>query len=287
MKSSTGTSRTIRISLTTGCPNYQNQFNDGVSITPEKLMQNALTKYDTIMQRKATSGEKENRVLALAAETKKDDAMTVLLAKIASLEANYAASNKGNYNKSNKGTVANKVHVWKKVAPTDSEPKITVKTVNDKKTFHWRPHHQMWTIHQPKDCTYKKEGTSNENATGNNKAPERKGEDQKLVLNRALLAFLNQDVEECCLRLLTSVGKLLYYFLYCLIVVYINVFMIQIFDSYTMGMSSRLMFGSVLVIVAYLLSLVATTNTLYTNTSSTSRPSSYYNNQEIFLQHFE
>jgi hypothetical protein len=124
-----------------------------VSITPEKIMQNALTKYDKIMQRKATSGETENRVLALAAESKKDDAMTVLLAKIASLEANYAASNKGNNNKSNKGNVANKVRAWKKVAPTESEPKIMVKTVNDKKkTLHWCPHHQMWTIHQPKDC---------------------------------------------------------------------------------------------------------------------------------------
>jgi hypothetical protein len=113
--------------------NYQNQYDDGVDITPEKLMQNALTKYDTIMQRKETSGETEHRVLALNAETTKSDEMAALMAEISTLEANYAASNKGNNNKANKSNATNKVPEWKKVAPAENEPKTMVKTVNDKR----------------------------------------------------------------------------------------------------------------------------------------------------------
>jgi hypothetical protein len=174
---------------------YQNLYDDGVVITPEKLMQNALTKYDTIMQRKEASGDTDNRILALKAESTICNEVAELKAKIANMEANYAASNKGNNNKSNQNNAANKVPAWKKVAPTENESKTMVKTVNDKKiTFHWCPHHQMWTIHLPKDCTYKKEGTSNEGAS--NQTPERKGEDQKLVLNKALLDFLIQDSDE-------------------------------------------------------------------------------------------
>jgi hypothetical protein len=89
--------------------NYQNQFDDGVSITPEKLMQNALTKYDTIMQRKETSGEAESRVMALKAETPKIDDIAALMARIASLDANYAANGKGNNNKTGKNNVAKKI----------------------------------------------------------------------------------------------------------------------------------------------------------------------------------
>jgi hypothetical protein len=67
-----------------------------------------------------------------------------------------------------------------------------IKTINDKKkTFHWCPHHQMWTIHLPKDCTYSKEG----NDSNKNQA-ERKADDQNLVLNKAPFALLNQDIDE-------------------------------------------------------------------------------------------
>ena len=173
---------------------YQNQFDDNVVITPDKLMQVALTKYETIMQRKETSNDTEQRVIAYQAETKDDD-VEALKAKIAVLEANYA-NVKGNGNKVGKNSNAaakNKIPAWKKVAPTASEPQVMVKTINDKKkTFHWCPHHQMWTIHLPKDCTYRKEGND---ASGN--AAERKNnEQQQLVLNKALLAFLNQDLAE-------------------------------------------------------------------------------------------
>lgn len=172
---------------------YQNQFDDGIDITPEKLMSIALTKYDTIMQRKESNIETEQRVMALQAQTTKNEEVSALKDKIAVLEANYAASiNKGNNNnnKANKNNATKKIPAWKKVAPASNEAQTLVKTINDKKkTFHWCTHHQMWTIHLPKDCTYRKD-----NDNGN--AAERKSDDQKLMLNKALFALVNQDFEE-------------------------------------------------------------------------------------------
>lgn len=162
---------------------YQNQHDDGAVINPDTLMHNALTKYDTIMQRREIAGESENKIMALYAE-KRDEVIEKLLEK---LEVNMAQSK--NNNNSNKGKAFNKkIPEWKKVAPGENDPKTIVKTVNDKKkTFHWCPNHQMWCIHTAKECTYKKDGKE-----GGSKS----NEDPKLVLNKALLAFLNQDIEE-------------------------------------------------------------------------------------------
>jgi hypothetical protein len=171
---------------------YQNQYDDGMVITPERLMQNALTKYDTIMQRREASSESENRVIALKAEATKDEQLATLTAQIAALQANYAAKGNEKGKTSTKVNAAKKIPAWKKVAPADNESKTIVKTINDKKkTFHWCPNHQMWTIHLPKDCTYGKEGNdSNKNST------EKKADDQQLMINKAMLAFLNQDIDE-------------------------------------------------------------------------------------------
>jgi uncharacterized small protein (DUF1192 family) len=171
---------------------YQNQYDDGMDITPEKLMQNALTKYDTIMQRKEASSESENRVIALNAEATKDEQVAALTAQIALLQANYAAKGNDKGKSATKANAAKKIPAWKKIAPAENEPKTIIKTINDKKkTFHWCPHHQMWTIHSPKDCTYGKDGNE-----GSKNPTEQKAEEQKLMINKALLAFINQDIEE-------------------------------------------------------------------------------------------
>ena len=118
--------------------------------------------------------------------------VVALKAQLAKLEANLA-STKGTNNKSSKNNNssnnAKKIPAWKKVAPGAGESQVMVKTINDKKkTFNWCPHHQMWTIHLPKDCTYKKEGGDNSNANA--------ADQQKLTLNKALMGFLQQDIEE-------------------------------------------------------------------------------------------
>jgi hypothetical protein len=98
---------------------YQNQYDDGMVITPEKLMQNALTKYDTITQRKEASNEIDNRVIALKAEATKVDEVSQLRAQIAALEANYAASGIGKGKATTKVNATKKIPAWKKVAPGD------------------------------------------------------------------------------------------------------------------------------------------------------------------------
>jgi hypothetical protein len=131
-----------------------------------------------------------------------------------------------------------KIPSWKKVAPADGEQKTIIKIINDrKKTFHWCPHHQMWTIHLPKDCTYSKEGNdSNKNQT------ERKTDKQTLMINKTLFVFLNEDIDESCRCWLTSVGKLIYYFLPCMLIMYLYVIMIQMIEVRIAGIAGRPMF---------------------------------------------
>ena len=75
--------------------------------------------------------------------------------------------------------------------------------------------------------------------------------------------------------MLASVGKLLYYFLPCLIVVYLNVLFMQVIETFTtvtMGMKCRPMFVEVVFVVTYRLIIVANHRTFYTSISPKSRP---------------
>lgn len=172
----------------------QDKYDDGdVSIEPDMLMRKALNKYDIIMQRKEGSGENYQRVLALSSETK--DASQHIKDFIIYLQdpdkfpqAN-AAVTKSPPAKSSKPFVK-RFPEWKKVPPKDSEP--MVKVMNGK-NFNWCKNHQAWTIHSEAECTYKKDQAATPKAKP---APDRKADDPKLVLNNALAAFMNLDVEE-------------------------------------------------------------------------------------------
>lgn len=171
---------------------FQNQFDKNIVIDVDELMRKALTKYDTINQRKE-AGEQENQILALNAQPSQDQK---IWDAIQSLQANAATKKDGKKDWSKKPPIAE----WKKVPPGDKDPKSKMVTVKNKeKLFHWCPKHEQWTIHTPSECTLeKKAGEKNHSCNNNNKKSpdDAKTNEPKMTMAKALMSIMEQDIEE-------------------------------------------------------------------------------------------
>jgi hypothetical protein len=87
---------------------------------------------------------------------------------------------------------------WKLEAPGEKEPKSKmVKVKNKEKLFHWCTNHEMWTIHKPEECTFKKDSKNTHHNCTDKKPPDNaKTNEPKLTMTKALMSILNQDIED-------------------------------------------------------------------------------------------
>jgi hypothetical protein len=106
----------------------RNQYEDGMPMDANQLLQRALNKYNISVQTGRWN-----------APDKKDAAIFALKSELTAAKERSSSSN----------GKENKQWAWKKVQPAPGESKT--KTFR-KKTYHWCPNHEKWTIHTPEQC---------------------------------------------------------------------------------------------------------------------------------------
>lgn len=148
----------------------QNKYDDGAIINAEELMRLAVTKFDTIMQRKEMAGEGEKKIMALKAEQVYELTETY--------ESNYAQKRE-----------AYVVPEMMKIPPGPNEPKSKEFKVKNKagkermQLYHWCPKHVRWTVHTPKECTLSNTTTKKAKAKPDEKKGDHDKDDPQLSLN--------------------------------------------------------------------------------------------------------
>ena len=154
-------------------------YDEGDNVTEETLMKDAINKFQNLKLEgkwNALSADQE-KLVALQAEFKVLKDKNLKLTPNLSGDNknnNYSDSKKANTNKKSKNKRKNQnaaSWAWKKVPPKENEPKTIQK---DKKTYHWCPDHNAWTVHSHEKCELRikrmqkeKEESSN-NETKNN-----------------------------------------------------------------------------------------------------------------------
>ena len=141
----------------------QDEFDEGVDIDPQRLMQLALNKYQTLVEGGKWNAptEAESKIIALEAEVKK-------------MKSNKGASNK-NKKADAKEEKAKKPYEkpkWMTIEPAAGKPKE--KKV-DGKMYYWCKNHKQWTRHKPSECR----GTGKETKVGNKPKPKEKESGKK------------------------------------------------------------------------------------------------------------
>jgi hypothetical protein len=170
----------------------EEEYDDGDDIPPTVLMQKALTKYKTLVEKgkwNAPSDE-ETKIIALEAQLKK------LTRKPTTGDSkgksnNKTAGNKGRKDNNKDQKKENTKPAWMTVKPKEGEPKK--KTVDDKEYF-WCHKHESWGRHKAEDCEGKgiKRSDLKSNKKGNNSQKDKK----TLKLSRALTSIVEDDDDE-------------------------------------------------------------------------------------------
>ena len=96
-----------------------------------------------------TEVEKEEKPKAKSKEQSYEDTIKALTAQLQEYATAYTAKWSGLSQPQNK----DKKYAWKLIPPKAGEP--SVKSVLDdgkRKTYHWCPYHNQWTIHSPSEC---------------------------------------------------------------------------------------------------------------------------------------
>ena len=134
--------------------NYDDYKDDKVDYTIDQLTTLAKNKYQELedmgMWRQKTPNEK--KLIAMAANIAELEKQNKEFQHQA---AALKAGKRGNHDTNNNNTLnsdskkGRRYPEWKYVAPKPGEKQT--KTVNQK-TFHWCPHHKLWSEHTPEDC---------------------------------------------------------------------------------------------------------------------------------------
>ena len=148
------------------------RYNEGENMSINDILAKALTKYMELKQAgtwNKPSADQE-KIIALTASFEALKDKNLKLANSLSSHSGTKARNtkskstknkrKGN-TKSNKSKIKDeRDYAWKKVPPSNSEPKTKIK---DDKTYHWCDEHMAWTLHTPEECKLRieREGKSN------------------------------------------------------------------------------------------------------------------------------
>jgi len=149
----------------------EESYEEGNDITHEQLMQQALNKYSSLVEKglwKAPT-ESEERIIALEAELKQ--------VKAAARKSN--KKRRSQREKASKTSEKEKKPDWMSIEPKEGAPKT--KTVN-KKLYHWCPAHKSWVRHAPKDC---KKAKASEKSN--------KDKDKNIRVERALTSVLQEE----------------------------------------------------------------------------------------------
>jgi hypothetical protein len=113
----------------------QDAYEDGVEITAESLMMNALNKYELRVENATWN-----------APSRKDERIIALQTQIDSLGKQ--KESKVNKKKTKQKNKDGDEYAWKKVPPEKGEITKNFKG----KTYHWCSKHIAWTIHSPEQC---------------------------------------------------------------------------------------------------------------------------------------
>jgi hypothetical protein len=119
----------------------EDQFDEGEDIEPNRLMQLALNKYQTLVEGGKWNAptEEEAKIIALEVEIKKIKAAKNAPKKSTKEEKKSPKAKMPMMDKPK----------WMTVEPAPGKPKE--KKV-DGKTYYWCPHHKQWTRHKPSEC---------------------------------------------------------------------------------------------------------------------------------------
>jgi len=133
----------------------ENDYNEGNEISPQRLMQLALNRYNTMKEGGSWNApsEEQTEIIALKAQLKK-------LQKQRDPKSTRNSSTNQN----------SRYPEWKSKKPKEGEPKT--KKVKGKE-YYWCPKHKMWTQHKPDDCKKGQKSESKQtNATSGQAAQE-------------------------------------------------------------------------------------------------------------------
>lgn len=176
-------------------------YEEGIVIGPNKLMQLALNKYNTLKEAGKWNAptEEQNKIVALEAEVNK------MKNDKRPHKKKFVAKNKGHKKSdSYKGPPE-----WMKTKPKDGETHS--KNVGGKE-YHWCPNHEAWTRHTPDECMgkgykfpkqsndsndseKKRHGNKNSNKGNNKKNSERTNSKQqkKVKMVQAYTSIIDSD----------------------------------------------------------------------------------------------
>jgi len=144
-------------SFTRDIQRKKDAYDKGDDVTEETLMKDTINKFQNLKLEgkwNALSADQE-KLVALQAEFKVLRDKNLKLTPNLSGDAknnNYNGSKKPNNNKKGKNKRKNQnaaSWAWKKVPHKENEPKTIQK---DKKTYHWCPNHNAWTVHNHEKC---------------------------------------------------------------------------------------------------------------------------------------
>ena len=137
-------------------------YDDGTkTYTYKEVMNLALNKYTILAPEWLAQSSEQQQIVSLQAEIqalkqrRTNSAATSNSANNRSTKVSKATSSSTAKHKSkakpttNKPTYKKETPAWKLVPPKPGETQT--KSVNEK-TYHWCPHHKMWTLHKPSEC---------------------------------------------------------------------------------------------------------------------------------------
>jgi hypothetical protein len=159
-------------------------WEEGAPLTDESLMANALNKYQVMVQDGTWNApdKRDQKIFALEAEVK---------------ELTKNAIRRPTGKPRGKRDDDSGAWAWKKDKPLNGE---TTKNFRKKK-YHWCPHHEMWTVHEPSKCTLAQKNLPNKDDTKMEKKVPPKEEngtqsDKALSLVQALQAIVQEDDDD-------------------------------------------------------------------------------------------
>ena len=155
----------------------ENNYDDGIDITPEHLMQVAINKYQIRVDNSSWEAPSESRaeIIALKAEVKK-------LQKRKTPPRNNPTSDKSG--KSNDKKSGSKKPDWMLKEPTKKEKEKGNKKEVNNKLYHWCKYHKSWTRHKPSKCTLR---TSSSTTQRQSQTPTTNPTTANLVQNETIL----------------------------------------------------------------------------------------------------
>lgn len=174
----------------------KDEYDEGQNIEPNKLMQLALNKYQTLVEGGKWNAptDEEAKIIALEAEIKK------MKSNKKGKQGSDKAKAKAKSNKMQQKQQRDKPK-WMMQAPKDGEP--TKKTVSDK-IYYWCPTHNAWVRHKPKDCKGLNSPAKNDTSQTkdkNGKEKESTGnkndqENRTIRLSQAMTTILEDEDQE-------------------------------------------------------------------------------------------